>query len=343
MKGLLRFEVSLYCLTGPVAMGIIMRNMDFLTQKTLTAGDPHLQLSRWLRATLAALAAFGPSDELWPGGGGQGDRQGEKTVKPSQRHGSALHSHGYTEIGVCVGGRALIEVENRVYRMRAPSVLFALPGTPHCQARTTDAAFHALSWLVFSRKAMLVVSSVHRPGVGWSSGRGTSVEGEDVRELAAMLSDPAEEPSRRRVERIRARLLEAINRAYQQAARRAGREEGAAEGATAYHRPVLKYVRSYIEDNLSGKITLKELGQMARLSPNYLNRLFKEWEGEPIHQYTIRRRMEEARRLLREGELLVKQVARRVGYDDPLYFSRAFHDYYGRWPSRVGSDGRPSE
>ncbi|MFW5915746.1 MAG: helix-turn-helix transcriptional regulator [Planctomycetota bacterium] len=66
--------------------------------------------------------------------------------------------------------------------------------------------------------------------------------------------------------------------------------------------------------------------------------MFREWMGEPLHQYAIRRRMERARTLLREGEMLVKQVARRVGYDDPLYFSRAFHDYFGEWPTEVGSD-----
>jgi AraC-like DNA-binding protein len=43
--------------------------------------------------------------------------------------------------------------------------------------------------------------------------------------------------------------------------------------------------------------------------------------------------------LLHDGHLLVKQVARRVGYEDPLYFSRAFHEYYGQWPSAVADRG----
>lgn len=216
--------------------------------------------------------------------------------------------------------------------MHAPSVFFALPHTAHCQARTKGSSFHALVWLTISRQEVLITTSAYQPGKGWSDSARDSLQGEDVRKLSEGLHSLAEDCTREALANTRADLLEVANRAYQRAARRQPQEE---EGAQDYHEPVLQYVRSYIDSNLDTRMTLGELGEMARLSPNYLNRLFRQWTGQPLHQYKIRRRMETAMQLLCEGKLLVKQVARHVGYEDPLYFSRAFHDYYGEWPTDV--------
>jgi AraC-like DNA-binding protein len=43
--------------------------------------------------------------------------------------------------------------------------------------------------------------------------------------------------------------------------------------------------------------------------------------------------MLEAARLLRFTDLTAQEIAQRVGYDDPLYFSRAFKRRYGESPS----------
>jgi AraC family transcriptional regulator of arabinose operon len=44
-------------------------------------------------------------------------------------------------------------------------------------------------------------------------------------------------------------------------------------------------------------------------------------------------RMREARRLLVETDLTVAEVARKVGFEDPLYFSRCFRHLTGVPPS----------
>ena len=70
-----------------------------------------------------------------------------------------------------------------------------------------------------------------------------------------------------------------------------------------------------------------------KLAPNYLNSLFRQWKGRGIHAYLIERRMEKALELARRGDVPVKEIAATVGYEDALYFSRAFHGYHGFWPS----------
>lgn len=54
--------------------------------------------------------------------------------------------------------------------------------------------------------------------------------------------------------------------------------------------------------------------------------------GRATKELIVERVMTEAMRLLRFTELTVGEVAFRVGYDDPLYFSRAFKRYAGRAP-----------
>jgi two-component system response regulator YesN len=51
------------------------------------------------------------------------------------------------------------------------------------------------------------------------------------------------------------------------------------------------------------------------------------------NEFIARRRMLEARRLLDRGDLLVKEVAYRVGFGDPNYFSRRFKSFVGISPT----------
>jgi len=49
-------------------------------------------------------------------------------------------------------------------------------------------------------------------------------------------------------------------------------------------------------------------------------------------QYLTRLRLGRAAELLRENRLTVRAVARKVGYDDPYHFSRAFRQQFGHSP-----------
>lgn len=60
--------------------------------------------------------------------------------------------------------------------------------------------------------------------------------------------------------------------------------------------------------------------------------------GRATKELIVERVMTEAMRLLRFTDLTVGEVAFRVGYDDPLYFSRAFKRYAGRAPQVYRSE-----
>jgi AraC family transcriptional regulator, transcriptional activator of pobA len=76
-----------------------------------------------------------------------------------------------------------------------------------------------------------------------------------------------------------------------------------------------------------------------------LSRALTEATGRGTKEWVLDRVMLEAARLLRFTDMTVQQVALEVGYDDPLYFSRAFKRHFGESPMayRDATRGRRPE
>lgn len=74
----------------------------------------------------------------------------------------------------------------------------------------------------------------------------------------------------------------------------------------------------------------------------------RDWKalfGQSPGRYLTERRLQEARRLLVESDLSIGEIANRLGFEDPLYFSRRFHQHAGRTASeyrRINESGRRS-
>ncbi|MBV9436097.1 MAG: helix-turn-helix transcriptional regulator [Acidobacteria bacterium] len=76
----------------------------------------------------------------------------------------------------------------------------------------------------------------------------------------------------------------------------------------------LKQLLSYIEENLASDLSLIAIAEVAGLSVSHCKVLFRRAMGVPIHQYVIRRRVERAAALLREGNMAVSEVALATGF-----------------------------
>jgi AraC-like DNA-binding protein/uncharacterized protein (DUF1330 family) len=115
--------------------------------------------------------------------------------------------------------------------------------------------------------------------------------------------------------------------------------DGSRERMTARPRArELKRATDYIHENLSDPLTLADLARVARCSPWHLAREFRRVMGVPPHQYVVRARVEEARRLLRTGRLGVAEVADSVGFASQSHLSRHMRRLFGVTPSTYARD-----
>lgn len=83
-----------------------------------------------------------------------------------------------------------------------------------------------------------------------------------------------------------------------------------------------------------GRVTGTELAAMAGLSPSHFAVLFKRKTGYAVQDYFTRLKMQEACSLLDLTTLPINTIARRMGYDDALYFSRVFRKVMAMPPRR---------
>lgn len=92
-------------------------------------------------------------------------------------------------------------------------------------------------------------------------------------------------------------------------------------------------IKEFIDNNVYlPEMSLSYIADRYGIRDSYLSKLFKENLGENFIDYLLRKRLDEAARLLRETDLTVKQVVTRVGYSDATSFAKKFSKKYGVTP-----------
>ena len=92
-------------------------------------------------------------------------------------------------------------------------------------------------------------------------------------------------------------------------------------------------VAAYIEEHLAEQIPLATLAELARLSPYYFCRAFKQSFGMPPHRYHNSRRIEQAKTLLAKPVSSVTSIGFSVGFSETSSFSVAFRKTTGFTPT----------
>ncbi len=93
----------------------------------------------------------------------------------------------------------------------------------------------------------------------------------------------------------------------------------------------------FMEHNFDRELKIEELAAYVNLERGYFSKLFRARWGMSPKKWLTTYRMEKAAVLLTETGLTVGEIALSVGYGDPLYFSRLFHETYGTCPSTFRS------
>jgi AraC-like DNA-binding protein len=290
----------------------------------------------WVRVALSAVASTSADQVLF----GSADRcripaSRSKPTPANRERIYGLQRHTEAEICIPIGGAALFILEGIVFDLHQPRIALIAPGVEHGEAAAGRKQHYSLMWMhLCSDGSIIALVIQYRPSTGWTCTQRQVMHHGRTQHLASLISNsvPSEE---REFEQIRAELLTVLadlNRTIVQAKTASGKKKRNVPGM---HLDILQRVQAFLDQNFARRISVREIAASSRFSPDYLNVMFTRWKGQSIGEYLIRRRMEEALIHCREGKLMVKEVARQLGYEDALYFSRAFHRYHGFWPTEV--------
>lgn len=95
----------------------------------------------------------------------------------------------------------------------------------------------------------------------------------------------------------------------------------------------LEEVTTYVEDHINEDLTLNALAQHIGFSAFYFARLLRQTTGESPHQFVLRRRVAQARRLLEQADLSLTEVAIATGFAHQSHLTRHFKQRFGLTPS----------
>ena len=96
--------------------------------------------------------------------------------------------------------------------------------------------------------------------------------------------------------------------------------------------PWLAKILLLLDKNMGTPISVRDLAKAVGLSHTSLEKAFRKAFGTTAGKYITSVKMREAKRLLDECRLNVKEIAKRTGFSSLQYFSHAYHDFYGHPP-----------
>lgn len=103
-------------------------------------------------------------------------------------------------------------------------------------------------------------------------------------------------------------------------------------------------IQSVIEEKFNlPELNINMIGQLFRMSPVYLGRIFNEHTGMKIGEYILQKRIANACNLLKNSDMSVKEIAKACGYQDSNYFCKVFRKTIrmspGEYRTKFGKNG----
>ena len=251
------------------------------------------------------------------------------------------HHHFWPELATVVEGDVKIAIAQEMYSARRGDWLALRPEVVHgeCCAETRTA--YQLVWFELDRPYPNLHLSAYKPGQGYES---FGIFG--LPQLPPFLRASAKElvaPPWPPVSQARLHLLRLVNWIMELL------DQSLHPKLSRGRRKVLE-VQERISRSQEDHPTVKGLAAQVGLSTNYLSTLFHAHTGITIRQYITYRQVEKAKSLLADPSCTIKEVAYRLGFQNPCHFSKVFRCATGIRPGvyqlRLRSDparsGRPA-
>jgi AraC family transcriptional activator of pobA len=259
------------------------------------------------------------------------------------------HSHDFLALAYFERGGGSLRLGDRVWSVQAGDVYVVAPGEVVGVGDDPGGLAEAEGWAVYFAPEGLGPQAPDAL-LGWRAHPLLFPFARGAATGAQRLTVPAAE------RRSWSERLRALDRELRE------RHDGCREAATAYltlvlvgvsrlaadvvgdlalnEEPLLAEVFRLIEARYHERLSLRDVAAGVNLSPGHLTTVVRRKTGRTVQEWITERRMAQARRLLVETDLTATEVGRRVGYTDPVYFTRSFRRAHGSTPLRWRHAGR---
>ncbi len=99
-------------------------------------------------------------------------------------------------------------------------------------------------------------------------------------------------------------------------------------------RDVSAKVISFLEEHIFEKLTVADICEAVHYNKSYIFRVFKRETGKSVMSYFTAMKIERAKQMLRERDSNIAQIAERLAFDTPNYFTKTFKRITGYSPMR---------
>lgn len=95
---------------------------------------------------------------------------------------------------------------------------------------------------------------------------------------------------------------------------------------------IVNQVKRYINEHVSDRLTLNETAARFNITPNYLSQLFKKYNDMGFNEYITFCKINEAKKLMSEGNMKIYEISDSLGFESSFYFSKVFKKIEGISP-----------
>ena len=95
---------------------------------------------------------------------------------------------------------------------------------------------------------------------------------------------------------------------------------------------LVEEICEHMKNHIYGNLSLDDLTERFHFGKSFLCEQFKKNTGKSPINYYLDLKLSEAKRLLREGDMTITEIAENLGFESPEYFSRYFKKRVGHSP-----------
>jgi AraC-like DNA-binding protein len=244
---------------------------------------------------------------------------------PKARRHRIERPHGLDEsiLIFCTKGKGWTVIDGRRFTISAGEVLFIPANKPHAYGAGDDDPW-SIHWAHFAGTAAASYATL-LPAHEYM----LSIPPSDTKEIARMFRESYRLASSGLTERTVLLISHTLRYVLALLFFQTGRSLRGGSLTIAHN---LTKSIEFMRANVARSLTLQELSRQAGLSPTRFSALFREQTGSSPVDHHIRLRMQAACHYLDTTALSIKELAAKLGYDDPYYFSRIFQKILGCSP-----------